>query len=239
MTPSNSAELFVVSGISLGLTSHVYHELQTLLPERFPDRTFKFVGNPFKGWQHPLLWGETERDLHSCSRLLKCWTPLCELVCKEVSPALDRGDIVVTQRLGFDAVLYAISRMPSDAIDEEHERSIRRENDQAEGLHHHGIVHGVVKQNLKSLPWYFIPCARPEAITRDWIKRSHLLQEVEPEKLSAFVEYEQAAMNRYFHPNNGQNPPTYLDASLSVADMCETAMARMAELLQPKQLQFA
>jgi len=201
-----------VAGIGPARTSDAYHFLKNNLQGRLPEHQLIFAGNPFAGWQHPLKWAAEESALDATSRLLKCWTTLNEFVVKKVTPALDKGAIVVTQRFGLDALLYATACFDRT-----------EENAAAEKMHHALVQLRIVQQGIAP-PQYFIPTARPETITREWLSSSSSLRDVEPETLRAFIAHEDAQLKRYFDPRHGQKQPIWLEAGETDEQMCQAAI---------------
>lgn len=236
---SGDTRLIFVSGIDLGYTSALHHELKSALPARFPERTFVFVGNPFKGWQHPSLLRRSRRIVDPRIRLLRCWIPFAQHLLK-MGPAFEKGYTVVGLRGGYDAAAYATSRIPEDARDEDEKKKIARLNKLAFDLHHEGLVKAVVKQEMQHLPQYVLTCADPQTITRDWIKRSPALKgRVSHKRLCDFVRHENGTKEMYFDPEYGQRTPIRVPVTSSMQDMVETALAGLETVLRPEALQRA
>lgn len=218
-----SGMILSISGIGPARTAEAYRYLRQHLQGRLPETQLKFVGNPFSGWPHPLNWineKKEERDKHATTRLFDCWAVLNEFVVRNVVPALDEGAIVVTQRFGLDALLYATAL---------HEHT--DQNEAAEEMHHEHFVPMRIKRQGIPIPYYFIPSARPETITSEWLASSTSLAEVDPEELRRYIVHDDAMMKRYFDKKHGQNPPVWLDASQPTDIMCETAMLKIVRLV--------
>lgn len=211
MTGTTTGLYFSVSGIGTARTSRLYHLLKDELKS---DDRFTFVGNPFAGWKHPLVWAEEVRNLDSTTRLLNCWATLNEHVCKNIRPALNDGKIVITHRFGLDAVLYATAL-----------RDRAHENYEAEHVHHALVRMRIIEQQVRP-PVYLIPCMQDlKKIRRDWMQYSPELKGVDEEALRNHVAYEKTVYERYFDPKKGQHPPHIFDAILSAEELLEMAIS--------------
>jgi len=214
---------FSVSGIGTARASELFHKLKQTLPDRLPDRNVVFVDNPFRGWPHPLVWAEDERSLEPSSRLLKCWTALNEVVCKKVRPALDSRSLVVTNRFGLDALLYATAL-----------EGCADGNCEAERVHHALVKLRIIEQKLPP-PIYLIPRVENHvAIKEDWLRQSPALSSVEPAELCRYLDHEEATIARYFDPRLGQNRPVFLEASLKLDQLCEAAIDAVKSTLRQR-----
>jgi len=230
MQRTETTPLFVVSGINVGITSAVHSRLKRLLLERFPERVFAFPDNVFRGWPHPLMWQPDLRDATSAGRLMQCWGPLATHLHNVIRPEVEKGKIVVQQRLGIDALNFANARMPSLEQTPEGQRELEWQNGEAENLHH-DIVKHVVKAGGKPLPQYLIPlCGDPATITEDWVAQWPALRKVNICTLRAFIQHEKEAMKRYFD-GHGQRDPIYLKSFFSVEAMVEEALEAMGKML--------
>jgi len=214
---------FSVSGIGTARTSELFHKLKLRLPDRIGDRAVVFVDNPFKGWPHPLVWAEDEKSLEPSSRLLKCWTALNEAVCKRVRPALEDGSLVITNRFGLDALLFAT------ALEE-----CEGGNCEAERVHHALVKLRIIEQKLPP-PIYLIPRVGDRtAIREEWLSQSPALNSVDPETLCRYLDHEEATIARYFEPRFGQNKPFFLEASLRLDQLCDVAVERITTTLRQR-----
>ena len=221
-----NALFFSVSGVAAAHTRPVYLALEKILPEMFPDKKIAFLGNPFyvkgrRSFPLPLLWTEAERSQHTTTRVLNCWKRLNQFGVEILRPALQESDIVITERLGLDAMLYATARCDSpDDIDE------------AERVHHSLVKMRIVEQGIKP-PLYLIPSAGEDSIP--------YLRKVFPElkgisdmEIQAFTRHEERTLERYFHPSHGQNPPFKLPATSSTAELRDTAAAIIADKVKER-----
>ena len=214
---------FSVSGIGTARTSELFHKLKQRLPDRMSGRPVVFVDNPFRGWPHPLVWAEDVRALEPSSRLLRCWTELNEVVCKKVRPALDAGSLVITNRFGLDALLYATALEGCESG-----------NCEAERVHHALVKLRIIEQQLPP-PIYLIPRVEDHAAVReDWLRQSPALSSVDPATLCRYLSHEEATISRYFDPKLGQNRPFFLEASLQLDKLCDEAIDRILGTLRQR-----
>jgi hypothetical protein len=215
---SNSGLYFSVSGIGTARAADLYRQLQTNLGSKFPEHRFTFLDSPFRGLPHPLTWMISEREKHAVTRLMDCWALLNEHVDKQLRPALARGDIVIAHRFGLDAFLYAT------ALSERGD-----ENNEAALMHQDIVQSRIIRQGIRP-PVYLIPKVIDlNLIKSGWVEQSPALRRVSCDDLRAYVEYEWKMLERYFDPNHGQNPPLYIDASSTSKQMCDRAIALIAE----------
>ncbi len=84
----------------------LYEKLESLLPGRFPGRTFAFLGDTFSD---VAPWRPGDKGgLLPTSRLLWRWVLMNEFTVRKVAPALSEHDFVFVREFGREAYLYAI-----------------------------------------------------------------------------------------------------------------------------------
>lgn len=209
-----SAIFCAVSGVAAARTRPLYKKLESVLPAQFPNQRIAFLGNPFvvpgrRKFPFPLEWEADEREQDATTRLLNCWKRLNQFSVAKLRPALSEYDIVITERFGLDAFLYAIACCDCS-----------KQNDEAERMHHALVRMRVVEQNIPP-PTYFIPQVDPKTIVGSLQQTFSGLRTWNPEDLVRFTKYEETALDRYFDPRKGQNPEHRLRATLSIEEMCE------------------
>jgi hypothetical protein len=205
--------LISISGVAAARTKPLYEALNVRMPTAMPDSKIAFIGCPYyiKGRRKfplPLLWGKEERDEHPTTRLLNAWKRLNQRSVTDVRASLATHDIVVVERFGLDALLYATACCDSpEAIDE------------AERVHHALVSMRVVAQGIRP-PTYFIPAAPIDDI-RPLAAVYPEVQEMDGIVVRNFLEHEARMLARYFDPKHGQNKPCLLPITMSIDDMCE------------------
>ena len=228
-----NAALTFVSGIDIGFTSTLYHAIKervSRLQALFPGRKFKFVGNPFKGWKHPLLKSAEHRRIDARAKLFRGWDPFAQHL-SEIATAIEDGYTIIGLRGGFDLLSNATACLRVDARDDEEWKKILQRNVWAEDMHHDWIVPGVVKTELETLPNYQLVCADPEEVKDDWLRESPALKDkVGRKEICTFIRQESELQKRYFDPKHGQREPIRIKASPSIEDMFEQALKGFASI---------
>ncbi|RJQ34664.1 hypothetical protein C4556_02055 [Candidatus Parcubacteria bacterium] len=201
-----------ISGLAAARTKPVYDRLKVILPQRFPGLQIAFLGCPFsvngkRKYPIPLRWSPEERALEPTTRLLGCWARLNQKAVTEVRPALETKDVVIVERFGLDALLYATSRCDdATAIAE------------TEVLHHEMVKARIVALRI-SPPRYFIPVADVRDVG-NLTKAFPDLKGEDPRMLRRFMRHEHEVLKRYFEPKHGQREPDLMPLTMSVDDMC-------------------
>lgn len=222
--PSHQEELvaffFSLSGQRGTGRTKVYQLLEDHLPERFPDVSIAFLGNPLPNLQLPLSWQLTEQELHATTRLMSCWTVLNEFCVKKLRPALAEYDVIITDGFGLDALLYATALCDHVA-----------ENDEAFRLHD-GLVSARIRAQGLEAPEYIITQADAGVVDRYMCDFKHGAFSVDPKKRWAFIQYEERTISQYFERIAHQKNPYFVDASLSIEDMGHTIIDFIARRIK-------
>jgi hypothetical protein len=219
---SDSVPFFSVSGLRGTGRTRLYHQLKSVLPGRFPEQTFAFIGSPFSSLPLPLMWEDPERDKHATTRLFECWSRLNHFSINRLRPQLERGRCVVSDGFGLDALLYATACCDCPV-----------ENHEAEDVHY--MLVGVRLKAQKLPPPEYLLVQAPHSKVEGWILLSNpdlrdLTNELERER---FIRHEEHTIERYFRPENGQNTPFILDAAAHDMDaLCEMAVAHIGRRLE-------
>lgn len=223
--------LFSVSGLAGARVKELYKVLSAALPEAFPSRQVTALGCPFclKGrrkYPFPLLSDEVERGLHPTTDLLSCWKRLNEFTVRVLRTALSENEIVLVERFGLDAFLYAAAYAKNE-----------QELKEVEQMHHGALVPmRVVGQSIPP-PVYLIPVANAENAAENLILAFPALKErSRPEALRAFAEREGQMFDRYFAPEHKQRTPLFLPTSMSTDEMVRQCIITIGNrLLQAEQ----
>lgn len=210
---------FSVSGPRCTGRTTLYQNLEKRAPETFPKERFAFIGNPFESLPHPLTWQAGEQALDPTTRLLRHWTELNEFCCKKLVPALEQATVIISDGFGLDALLYAIA-----GVDEHGYEATTR-------LHHQLVAARLKAQDIRP-PVYLLVEATDDCIA-NWVEGSELGR-FSMEAVRSYVQNEQRAIDSYFDPQHGQNPPTRLQAQgvtherlcLGALDQIERAIRR-------------
>ncbi len=222
----HQALFYSVSGVAAARTKPLYEALKVRLPEHIPDKRVAMLGCPFfvngrRKFPLPLLWNPEEQGQHPTTRLLNCWKRLNEWAVTTLRPALSENDIVLIERFGLDAQLYATACC---------DRTI--DIDEAERVHHSLVRMRVVEQGI-SPPLYFIPTANVED-TENLLRTFPALKDMEPSVLKKFMAHEARALERYFDPKHGQKKPCLFPASMSINEMCEAVIDVVGQQLRER-----
>lgn len=216
-----------ISGVAAARTKPVYEKLKQTLPAQLPaDVRIAFLGCPFfidgrRKFPLPLLWNAEEQGSHTTTRLLNCWKRLNEFGVTKLRPALLENDIVIVERFGLDAQLYATACCDSDA-----------DIDEAERVHHALVKMRVVEQGIKP-PLYFIPSADANDVSH-LIEAFPALKAKGDDELTDFMAHESRALERYFDPKHGQKKPVLLPISMSVDEMCQRIIGTITAKLEER-----
>jgi hypothetical protein len=210
---TDGKRFFTVTGLRGTRRTTARKKLERLLPERFPDQTFAFLGNPFRELPFPLLLSERDKNVHATTRLLWCWTRLNEFSVSQLRPALDAGKIVLTDGFGLDALMYATGCVDCEV-----------ENREAEELHH-GLVQVRIKAQGIVPPEYFIMQADANIVDKWMVEYLPELDDLDKEIRRKFIAQQQSVIQRYFLPINGQRESHYFDPSVGIDEVVEAMIA--------------
>jgi hypothetical protein len=188
----------------------LYEKLEVLLPSRFPNQKFIFLGNPFTpNLPFPLLWKIQERSLHSTTRLINCWSKLNEFTVKKLRPALEASSVVVTDGFGLDALLYATACVDCPT-----------EVSEAFRLHSEFVSARLAAQEIAA-PHYFITCADVRTVDEYMRVKLPRLERVHSAVRRNFIAREERMIRDYFRDVKHQKPPNFVIASLAIEEMVE------------------
>jgi len=217
---------FSVSGQRYTFRTELYEKLRLLLPEMFPDQTFAFLGDPFPKLSFPLLWDEEERSLDPTSRLLLRWAEMNEFCSKKLVPALERGEIAVSDGFGINALLHATACS-----------TCFKQNQGAFDFHNEMVGSRLRKQELPA-PRYIITQADVKSVDRGMVRVNPRMGYIPMEERLAFIRYEERTIVRYFEEIDHQQDACWL-SSQSIDVMVDQAAAYIEDCLRARKRSVA
>jgi thymidylate kinase len=218
---ATSSSFFAVSGLrSTGRTT-VYNHLKQSLPEIFPGREFAFLGNPFGRLHFPLTRPKSERQLDATTRLLRCWARLNEFCCKQLKPALEAGQVVVTDGFGLDGLLYSTAC----ASEAETEDAVRL---------HHQLVRGRILPLSIQPPQYFIVRADHDKVDM-WMACNPEVNKLDSVARQRFIVHQERMIEAYFNPATGQKATTLDTTELSREALAQVVAREIERTLKQPQ----